>query len=294
MPAFESQAFLRAIVEERDHLLTRCRRSTGWRPPADLRRRRHRGVRWVTYGGAPIAPDAGARGWRKAFPQRAAGQRFRADRDLVACPRSCPTSTPPSTPTRSASRAPVVDVASIDVAPRRRRRAADPRAERRRRLLEQARGDRGDVRRRLAAHRRPRPASTTTAWSTSWTGIKDMINRGGENVYCVEVENALAGAPGVVEAAVLGVPDEMMGEKVGAVIVPMPGAPARRPAEILALRQRAHRRLQGPAVRRGSRPSRCRATRRARCSNQHCATRPSGARNSDNFAEGWLWRCAGS
>ena len=48
---------------------------------------------------------------------------------------------------------------------------------------------------------------------------KDMINRGGENVYCVEVENALAGAPGVYEAAVLGVPDEMMGEKVGAVIV---------------------------------------------------------------------------
>lgn len=50
-----------------------------------------------------------------------------------------------------------------------------------------------------------------------------MINRGGENVYCVEVENALAGT-GVYEAAVLGVPDEMMGEKVGAVIVPEPGA----------------------------------------------------------------------
>ncbi|MFZ1997649.1 MAG: long-chain fatty acid--CoA ligase, partial [Solirubrobacteraceae bacterium] len=49
---------------------------------------------------------------------------------------------------------------------------------------------------------------------------KDMINRGGENVYCIEVESALAGAPGVGEAAVLPVPDEMMGEKVGAVIVP--------------------------------------------------------------------------
>ena len=36
--------------------------------------------------------------------------------------------------------------------------------------------------------------------------VKDMINRGGENVYCVEVENALAGAPGVFEAAVVGVP----------------------------------------------------------------------------------------
>jgi acyl-CoA synthetase (AMP-forming)/AMP-acid ligase II len=60
--------------------------------------------------------------------------------------------------------------------------------------------------------------------------MKDMINRGGENVYCVEVENALAGAPGVYEAAVLGVPDEMMGEKVGAVIVPMPGVSLDIPA----------------------------------------------------------------
>lgn len=48
---------------------------------------------------------------------------------------------------------------------------------------------------------------------------KDVINRGGENVYSVEVENALAGAPGVAEAAVVGVPDDVMGEKVGAVLV---------------------------------------------------------------------------
>jgi len=52
---------------------------------------------------------------------------------------------------------------------------------------------------------------------------KDMINRGGENVYSIEVENALAGAPGVGEAAVVAVSDEMMGEKVGAVIVPLAG-----------------------------------------------------------------------
>ena len=54
--------------------------------------------------------------------------------------------------------------------------------------------------------------------------MKDMINRGGENVYSIEVENALAGAPGVGEAAVVAVADEMMGEKVGAVIVPLAGA----------------------------------------------------------------------
>ncbi len=52
---------------------------------------------------------------------------------------------------------------------------------------------------------------------------KDMINRGGENVYSIEVENVLAGAPGVGEVAVVAVPDTMMGEKVGAVIVPLPG-----------------------------------------------------------------------
>ncbi|MEZ3160945.1 AMP-binding protein [Microbacterium sp. BWT-B31] len=50
--------------------------------------------------------------------------------------------------------------------------------------------------------------------------VKDLINRGGENVASVEVEAALLGTPGVLEAAVLGVPDEVMGEKVGAVIVP--------------------------------------------------------------------------
>ncbi len=53
---------------------------------------------------------------------------------------------------------------------------------------------------------------------------KDMINRGGENVYCVEIENALAGTVGVAEVAVVGVPDDIMGEKVGLIIVPERGA----------------------------------------------------------------------
>ena len=52
---------------------------------------------------------------------------------------------------------------------------------------------------------------------------KDMINRGGENVYSIEVENALGAHLAVAEVAVLGVPDPMMGEKVGAVVVPRPG-----------------------------------------------------------------------
>ena len=55
---------------------------------------------------------------------------------------------------------------------------------------------------------------------------KDMINRGGENVYSVEVENALAAHPDVVEVAVVGVADPVMGEKVGAVVLPRPGVSA--------------------------------------------------------------------
>ena len=48
---------------------------------------------------------------------------------------------------------------------------------------------------------------------------KDMILRGGYNVYPREVEEVLYQFPGVVEAAVLGVPDEKHGEEVGAVVV---------------------------------------------------------------------------
>ena len=53
---------------------------------------------------------------------------------------------------------------------------------------------------------------------------KDMINRGGENVYSIEVENVLADAPAVAESAVVAVPDDMMGEKVGAVLVALGGS----------------------------------------------------------------------
>jgi acyl-CoA synthetase (AMP-forming)/AMP-acid ligase II len=48
--------------------------------------------------------------------------------------------------------------------------------------------------------------------------LKDIINRGGENISSVEVEAVLLAVPGVADAAVLGVPDEVMGEKVGAVL----------------------------------------------------------------------------
>ena len=52
---------------------------------------------------------------------------------------------------------------------------------------------------------------------------KDMIVSGGENVYSVEVEDALYRHPAVAEAAVFGVPDDRWGEAVHAVVVPHPG-----------------------------------------------------------------------
>jgi long-chain acyl-CoA synthetase len=52
---------------------------------------------------------------------------------------------------------------------------------------------------------------------------KDMIIRGGENVYCVEVEAALHEHPGVADCAVIGVPHPVLGEEVGAVVVLRPG-----------------------------------------------------------------------
>jgi long-chain acyl-CoA synthetase len=49
--------------------------------------------------------------------------------------------------------------------------------------------------------------------------LKDMIITGGENVYSIEVENALVALDGVAEAAVFGVPDPQWGERVHAVVV---------------------------------------------------------------------------
>ena len=53
--------------------------------------------------------------------------------------------------------------------------------------------------------------------------LKDMVISGGENIYSGEVENAIALLPGVMECAVIGIPDERWGEAVHAVVVPRPG-----------------------------------------------------------------------
>lgn len=60
---------------------------------------------------------------------------------------------------------------------------------------------------------------------------RDMIIRGGENVYPVEIENRLAEHPDVEEAAVLGLPHEELGQEVKAIVVPRAGL-ALDPAEL--------------------------------------------------------------
>jgi len=55
---------------------------------------------------------------------------------------------------------------------------------------------------------------------------KDMVIRGGENVYCAEVEGAIFEHPDVADAAVIGVPHLVLGEEVGAVVQLRPGASA--------------------------------------------------------------------
>jgi acyl-CoA synthetase (AMP-forming)/AMP-acid ligase II len=220
MPAFEVGAFLRAIEEERiDTMITVP--AIYWlaiSQPAfattDISC-----VRSVSYGGAPIAPDLVAR-LAAAFPRARLGNGFGLTETS-----SVATFLPHEFVDHADSvgfPAPVCDV-RLDA------------------VLSDGTGEllvRGP---NVVAGYWNKPEASAAAFAGGWlhTGdmariddeglvylvdrIKDMINRGGENVYCVEVENALAGAPGVYEAAVLGVPDEMMSEKVGAVIVPAPG-----------------------------------------------------------------------
>ncbi|WP_018147436.1 class I adenylate-forming enzyme family protein [Henriciella marina] len=52
---------------------------------------------------------------------------------------------------------------------------------------------------------------------------KDMLIRGGENIYCIEVENALYDHPAVMDASVVGIPHKVLGEEVGAVVQLKPG-----------------------------------------------------------------------
>jgi len=87
-----------------------------------------------------------------------------------------------------------------------------------------------------------RPAETAAAFEGGWlrTGDlavldeegfltildrqKDLLIRGGENIYCVEVENVLTRHPAVADAALIGLPHPVLGEVPAALVEARPGA----------------------------------------------------------------------
>jgi long-chain acyl-CoA synthetase len=236
MPEFTVDAFLRAIQEERIRMLTTVPAiywyvlSSPLAIEADLSR-----VNWVSYGGAPIAPSL-VRNVKAGFPNARVGNGFGLTETSAVS-----TYLPDEyafTHTESVGFA----VPTVDL--RLHRADADGVGE----LL--IRGA------NVVAGYWGKPAETAATFQDGWLHsgdlaridsggrvyildrVKDMINRGGENVYSVEVENCLAGAPGVFEVAVVAVPDTMMGEKVGAVIVGVPGGWVDEAAVIAYARER--------------------------------------------------------
>ncbi len=225
LPSFDVQSFLKAIIDERINRMasvpaiywlainqpgfggldTRC-------------------VRSLSYGGAPIAPELVSR-IMEAFPNARVGNGFGLT-ETSSVATFLPHEFAHSRPETVGFAAPVVDVDLFE---------KDPETGVGELLIRGSNVVKGYWN---------KPEATAETFVDGWlhTGDmarldeegfvqivdrkKDMICRGGENVYCVEVENALAGHPSVLEVAVVGVPDEMMGEKVGAVIVPQPNSKA--------------------------------------------------------------------
>jgi long-chain acyl-CoA synthetase len=221
MPAFEVKAFLEAIAAERIDMLTTVP-AIYWLAISqpEFAGTDVGSVQWASYGGAPIAPEL-VRQIMAAFPNARVGNGFGLT-ESSSIATFLPHEYAESRPETVGFAAPVVDLEILD-----------PDDEGAGELL--IRGP------NICAGYWRKPEQTAETFVDGWlhTGDiaridddgfvqivdrkKDMINRGGENVYCVEVENALAACPGVGEVAVVGVPDDMMGEKVGAVIVPAPG-----------------------------------------------------------------------
>ena len=98
---------------------------------------------------------------------------------------------------------------------------------------------RGDRRRRLDAHRRP-GGHADDGYCNIVGRIKDMVIRGGENVYPREVEEFLYTHPDIEDAQVIGVPDDKYGEEICAWIRMKPG---RSPLDAQAVREFANGKL---------------------------------------------------
>ena len=224
MPVFEVRAFLRAIADECVDVLTTVP-AIYWLAlqQPDVADVDTSSVRALSYGGAPIAPDLVHR-IKEAFPTARVGNGFGLTETS-----SVSTYLPDEYAAEHADSvgfpAPVVDLDLAD---------ADPETGVGELLI------RGP---NVVAGYWGDPVRTAETFVDGWlhTGdiariddgmvrivdrAKDMINRGGENVYSVEVENVLAAHPDVIEVAVVGVPDPVMGEKVGAVVLPRPGVSA--------------------------------------------------------------------
>jgi fatty-acyl-CoA synthase len=76
--------------------------------------------------------------------------------------------------------------------------------------------------------------------------LKEMIIRGGENIFPREIENVIAAHPAVAAVAVVGVPDPVFGEQVAACVQLVPNASADA-AELRALCQQNLARFKVPA-----------------------------------------------
>ena len=68
--------------------------------------------------------------------------------------------------------------------------------------------------------------------------IKELIIRGGYNVYPAELEDVIHGHPAIMEAAVVGIPDDRLGEEVKAVVTLRPDASLTAPELIAYCKQR--------------------------------------------------------
>ena len=75
----------------------------------------------------------------------------------------------------------------------------------------------------------------------------DMIIRGGENVYPMEVENRLLEHPRIADAAVIGVPDRLLGEVIKAFVVPADPADPPAAGELRAFARAALAGFKVPA-----------------------------------------------
>jgi acyl-CoA synthetase (AMP-forming)/AMP-acid ligase II len=173
-------------------------------------------VRSLTYGGAPMAPNVVA-GLQAAFPKARLGSGYGLT-ESASFSAYLPHEQVLLTPDAVGVPVPVVDLALADERP-------DGVGE----LL--VRGPnvvRGYWR---------KPQATEQAFADGWlrTGdlarigpggvvhlvdrVKDMIVRGGENVYSAEVERVFSAHPDVVEVAVVAVADRLAGERVAAAVV---------------------------------------------------------------------------